>query len=101
MIRNLWMGENIKEAIDSPRFHHQLLPMTLHYEEGFPAVRKPLVYSQVAFFHFSILVRTLWTHWVRKDTLRARTKAVQPSMAFPSNRMATSTPMLTTGKVAM
>ncbi|XP_057373381.2 scoloptoxin SSD14-like [Daphnia carinata] len=36
MIRNLWFGEDIKEAIDSPRFHHQLFPMTLNYEEGFP-----------------------------------------------------------------
>lgn len=38
MIRNLWLGENIKEAIDSPRFHHQLFPMTLNYEKGFPKV---------------------------------------------------------------
>ncbi|KAI9556606.1 hypothetical protein GHT06_016396 [Daphnia sinensis] len=36
MIRNLWLGEDIKEAIDSPRFHHQLFPMTLHYEKGLP-----------------------------------------------------------------
>ncbi|EFX74307.1 hypothetical protein DAPPUDRAFT_57425 [Daphnia pulex] len=36
MIRNLWLGEDIKEAIDSPRFHHQLIPMTLNYEKGFP-----------------------------------------------------------------
>lgn len=38
MIRNLWLGEDIKEAIDSPRFHHQLIPMTLNYEKGFPKV---------------------------------------------------------------
>lgn len=38
MIRNLWLGEDIKGAIDSPRFHHQLFPMTLNYEKGLPKV---------------------------------------------------------------
>lgn len=38
MIRNLWFGEDIKKAIDSPRFHHQIFPMTLNYEQGFPKV---------------------------------------------------------------
>ncbi|CAG7720876.1 unnamed protein product [Allacma fusca] len=33
-IRNLWFNENIKEAIDAPRIHHQLAPMELVYEEG-------------------------------------------------------------------
>merc|ERR1712071_79637 len=36
MIRNLWFGETIKEAIDSPRFHHQLYPMKFSYEDRFP-----------------------------------------------------------------
>ncbi|XP_075228170.1 scoloptoxin SSD14-like [Lycorma delicatula] len=31
---NLWFGKNIKEAIDEPRVHHQLMPMTLMYEYG-------------------------------------------------------------------
>ena len=34
MMRNLWFGENIKEAIDSPRFHHQLFPNQFSFEEG-------------------------------------------------------------------
>uniref|UniRef100_A0A1B6FN82 Gamma-glutamyltransferase n=1 Tax=Cuerna arida TaxID=1464854 RepID=A0A1B6FN82_9HEMI len=33
-IRNLWLGKNLKEAIDEPRFHHQLLPMNVTYEYG-------------------------------------------------------------------
>ncbi|XP_057374003.1 glutathione hydrolase 1 proenzyme-like [Daphnia carinata] len=37
IIRNLWFGETIKEAIDSKRMHHQLFPMSLEYEKGFPA----------------------------------------------------------------
>ncbi|XP_046440696.1 scoloptoxin SSD14-like isoform X1 [Daphnia pulex] len=36
IIRNLWFGETIKEAIDSPRMHHQLFPMNFQYENGFP-----------------------------------------------------------------
>ncbi|EFX69499.1 hypothetical protein DAPPUDRAFT_258510 [Daphnia pulex] len=35
IIRNLWFGETIKEAIDSPRIHHQLFPMNFQYEKGF------------------------------------------------------------------
>ena len=38
IIRNLWFGETIKEAIDSPRIHHQLFPMKFQYEKGFPSV---------------------------------------------------------------
>jgi gamma-glutamyltranspeptidase/glutathione hydrolase/leukotriene-C4 hydrolase len=30
----LWFNRNIKEAIDAPRFHHQLFPMHLQYEYG-------------------------------------------------------------------
>ncbi|XP_046644963.1 scoloptoxin SSD14-like isoform X2 [Daphnia pulicaria] len=36
IIRNLWFDETIKEAIDSPRMHHQLFPMNFQYENGFP-----------------------------------------------------------------
>jgi gamma-glutamyltranspeptidase len=50
MIRNLWLGEDIKEAIDSPRFHHQLFPMTLNYEKSFPKV------LQLAYYTFKIYI---------------------------------------------
>lgn len=33
-MQNLWFNKNIKEAIDAPRFHHQLFPMRLQYEYG-------------------------------------------------------------------
>ncbi|TRY70401.1 hypothetical protein TCAL_02843 [Tigriopus californicus] len=33
-IRNLWFQENIKQAIDSRRIHHQLVPMQVDYEVG-------------------------------------------------------------------
>ena len=34
MIRNLWLGDSIKEAIDAKRVHHQLVPNILEYEYG-------------------------------------------------------------------
>ncbi|XP_075157052.1 scoloptoxin SSD14 [Haematobia irritans] len=34
LLRILWMNKNIKQAIDYPRFHHQLLPNILEYEFG-------------------------------------------------------------------
>lgn len=37
-MRTLWQGKNIKEAIDEPRVHHQLLPTDLEVEEHFPKV---------------------------------------------------------------
>ena len=36
IIRTLWFGETIKEAIDARRMHHQLFPMAFQYEDGFP-----------------------------------------------------------------
>lgn len=36
--RNQWLGEDIKAAIDARRIHHQLAPMEVAYEEGFPEV---------------------------------------------------------------
>ncbi|KAJ6642576.1 Glutathione hydrolase 1 proenzyme, partial [Pseudolycoriella hygida] len=34
LVRVLWLGEDIKQAVDAPRLHHQLLPMILEYEYG-------------------------------------------------------------------
>ncbi|XP_060826353.1 glutathione hydrolase 1 proenzyme-like isoform X1 [Bombus pascuorum] len=35
MVLNLWSGYNVKQAIDTLRIHHQLLPMTVQNEKGF------------------------------------------------------------------
>ncbi|OQV15424.1 Gamma-glutamyltranspeptidase 1 [Hypsibius exemplaris] len=35
LIRVLYLGQDVKEAIDAPRLHHQLLPMELNYEPKF------------------------------------------------------------------
>ncbi|KAJ8923066.1 hypothetical protein NQ315_001615 [Exocentrus adspersus] len=34
IMRTLWFNENIKEAVDAPRIHHQLYPMEVEYEYG-------------------------------------------------------------------
>ncbi|KAH9377361.1 hypothetical protein HPB48_022841 [Haemaphysalis longicornis] len=43
-MRVLWMGNNIKQAIDFPRIHHQLIPNKLMAESFFPKVRTGLLY---------------------------------------------------------
>lgn len=43
LVRVLWLGEDIKQAIDAPRIHHQLLPMILEYEYGNEQVSARLV----------------------------------------------------------
>ena len=37
-LRNLWLGENIKDAIDYKRVHHQLSPPQAQIEKHFPNV---------------------------------------------------------------
>jgi gamma-glutamyltranspeptidase len=34
----MWFGENIEQAIDALRLHHQLLPPYFSYETGFNMV---------------------------------------------------------------
>lgn len=36
ILRHLYFGDNIKEAIDAPRIHHQLFPNESTYEHDFP-----------------------------------------------------------------
>lgn len=34
LVRVLWQQQNIKQAIDAARFHHQLVPNSMEYEYG-------------------------------------------------------------------
>ncbi|KRT80079.1 hypothetical protein AMK59_7805, partial [Oryctes borbonicus] len=36
IIRHLWFGDCIEDAVNQPRLHHQLKPMVVEYERGFP-----------------------------------------------------------------
>ncbi len=38
ILRNLWLGQNIKQSIDAKRIHHQLVPMRVDYERGLDQV---------------------------------------------------------------
>ena len=48
---NLWFNENIKQAIDAPRLHSQLLPQEVMAERGFDHVstRHPLTDMRILF----------------------------------------------------
>ncbi|KAL3872307.1 hypothetical protein ACJMK2_040240 [Sinanodonta woodiana] len=41
-IETLWLKWGIKEAIDFPRIHHQLVPQTVDVERGFPQIERIL-----------------------------------------------------------
>lgn len=43
-LRKLFLDQDIKQAIDARRTHHQLLPMNLNYEEGTARVSIKLSY---------------------------------------------------------
>jgi len=38
-IKALWLGMDVKKAIDGRRIHHQLYPTTLDVEDGFDVVK--------------------------------------------------------------
>jgi gamma-glutamyltranspeptidase len=39
ILNHLYLGQNIKESIDAPRLHHQLLPMAVIASRDTPKVR--------------------------------------------------------------
>jgi gamma-glutamyltranspeptidase/glutathione hydrolase/leukotriene-C4 hydrolase len=64
---NLWFNENIKQAIDAPRLHSQLLPQEVLAEQGFNHVRifylkKPNLFSDNLFFiEYFETTETTWS----------------------------------------
>ena len=40
---NLWLGKSIRDAVDMPRLHQQLIPMELELEKRFPVVCSPTI----------------------------------------------------------
>lgn len=36
MAKIIWMNQTVKEAVDAPRIHHQLVPPNVSYEYGVP-----------------------------------------------------------------
>ena len=44
---NLWLGKSIRDAVDMPRLHQQLIPMEVELEKRFPVVCLLLTYFPV------------------------------------------------------
>lgn len=40
---NLWLGKSVRDAVDMPRLHQQLIPMELELEKRFPVVCSPTI----------------------------------------------------------
>ena len=38
ILNSLWLGYNVTEALDQPRYHHQLLPDVILHEVSWPLV---------------------------------------------------------------
>ena len=47
LLRILFLGDSLKEAIDAPRLYHQLEPMKAKYENGTTKVKTPENVSQL------------------------------------------------------
>ena len=56
LLKMFWLLQTIKEAVDARRFHHQLFPMNLNYEDGITTVI--LVINIIFSFIHSFFTRT-------------------------------------------
>lgn len=63
-MRSLWFEQNIKEAIDAPRIHHQIYPMHIQYEYG---ILQVFLYSdfEILQLMFCILANYRWFRSIR------------------------------------
>ena len=48
LMRNLWQGMSMKQGIDSPRIHHQLMPMGASYEDDMDRVKRLILRMHLA-----------------------------------------------------
>lgn len=65
-IYNLWLGKSIRDAVDMPRLHQQLIPMEVELEKRFPVVSKYSLDNTVRLVvvietNISFLERGSWT----------------------------------------
>jgi gamma-glutamyltranspeptidase/glutathione hydrolase/leukotriene-C4 hydrolase len=49
LFRAFYLGQDIKEAVDARRFHHQLFPMNLNYEDGITTVCTDYISAKTTF----------------------------------------------------
>ena len=51
LLRMLYLGQNVKEAVDARRLHHQLFPMNLNYEDGITTVGDNIIMLIIIYEH--------------------------------------------------
>jgi gamma-glutamyltranspeptidase len=56
-IYNLWLGKSIRDAVDMPRLHQQLIPMELELEKRFPVVSYSFISLSLASTFISLNFR--------------------------------------------
>jgi gamma-glutamyltranspeptidase len=47
-IYNLWLGKSIRDSVDMPRLHQQLIPMEVELEKRFPVVRDAFPFDSLS-----------------------------------------------------
>lgn len=55
IVNNQFLGDNLKEAIDRRRVHHQLMPMEVSYEKDLDQVRTDSLSNQWTFMYQKIV----------------------------------------------
>ncbi|XP_060522603.1 glutathione hydrolase 1 proenzyme-like [Cylas formicarius] len=58
IVKHLWFGIDLKDAIEEKRIHHQLFPMQIELEEGFDDAYPDVVRDLVSFGHNFTLTPT-------------------------------------------
>lgn len=63
VIRTLWLGQDVKTAVDARRLHHQLRPMHVLLENGTTKGRNPTKYKTVRVIFRASCQGRLLTDW--------------------------------------
>ncbi len=78
LLNHLWLGKNVKESIDAPRLHHQLVPMKVTHETLVDPVR-----TNVPFFSATFTVISFRLFWTTSAGLGTSCTSSRPAGACP------------------
>ena len=79
-IYNLWLGKSIRDAVDMPRLHQQLIPMELELEKRFPVVRSPSLSPTPSPFRCRMWFTVCWRRVTRSRVSEADVSFRQSSV---------------------